>query len=212
MSIAERVVARYKHHTMVERIAARSVQALGIGETIEHGTVRIHRFRESFRITDLTNAGKRGKRCRELAVIMGYGPTRPANFDGYANAIQHEHSYDAILRLFKDILVDFPGGIELHETEERGVDVLPGGFKPIALDLPNFSIEVALKDFVIRDKKDTDNLPTCIPAAKGGLREIPVLYRWVQENQSKMAHLTFGEMEKVLEQLGVKYHYYCAMD
>lgn len=45
------------------RCPARSrVLATGIplGKTVEVGSARIHRYRDHFQVTDLTNAGKRG--------------------------------------------------------------------------------------------------------------------------------------------------------
>lgn len=213
-AIAERITARVtgRDQAIAERVAARYLMAFGVGQTLEQGTVRIHRFSETFRITDLVNAGKRGKKCRQMAVIMGYGPNKPPSLDGYAKGLAEYHNYDGCISFLKDMLVDYPGSIELHESQERGVDVMPAGFKELKVETAGFSLEVSMKDFVLNDKVDENNLPACIPKASGGLKEIPVLYRWVQENHGNMAHMTFHDMMKTMESLGVKYHYYCRMD
>lgn len=69
--LVARVVQRF-------RVAQRylSARGLAMGKTFQNENVRIHRFRELLRVTDLTNAGKRGKTCGQITLQF------TANFEG----------------------------------------------------------------------------------------------------------------------------------
>jgi hypothetical protein len=94
----------------------------------------------------------------------------------------------------------------------RGVDVMPAGFKPLVINGKYTHVTAEWKSFSIRDKVDMNNEPSCIPAIKGGLRSIPVFYRWVKENASRIEDMKFHEILHEMQKIGVDYHSYCAMD
>lgn len=207
---------RKLQNDLVAKVVTRYLlAAVGRGETVEQGDVRIHRYAEVFFIWDLTNAGKRGKRVKMMAVRPNsyyYKGDKARWFDSMSRAIEHYRTYKDIKNFFEDVLVDYPNEIDIEEREERGVDVYPGGFMPIKVNGKGVYVEVGYKEFRVKDLVDTNNEPTCIPAIKGGLKAIPVFYRWVKDNESKIKNMTFRDVLKEMDKLDVPYHEYCAMD
>jgi len=197
------------------KVAGRFLYATGLplGKTIETGDLRIHRFRDMFKIWDLTHAGKRGKKVRLLVVGPSSSYPNPPErwMDGMSKALPSYRDYRAVVNFIEDLLVDFPGEIDMDEYQERGVDVTPKGFKPIKLKAQHIYIEADYEDFRVTSLDDP-NESTCIPAIKGGKRSIPVFYRWVQDNMSAIQRMTFPEVVEQMRKLGIKYHQYCAMD
>ena len=191
------------------------VAAVARGETVEQGDVRIHRYADVFFIWDLTNAGKRGKKVKMMAVQPNhyyYKGDRAKWFDSMSRAIEHYRTYKDVKNFFEDVLVDYPNEIDIDEREERGVDVYPGGFMPVKVNGKGVYVEVGYKDFTVRNLDDKYNETTCIPAIKGSKKAIPVFYRWVKDNESKIKSMTFREVLTEMDKLDVPYHQYCAMD
>ena len=98
-------------------------------DRVDVGTVRIHRYRDHFRIWDLTNAGKRGKKVRTMTIGPSYSYKGDHDkwMEHQAKYITNYRTYDAIKNLYRDLLVDYPGEINIDESQERGIDVNPGG-------------------------------------------------------------------------------------
>lgn len=183
---------------------------IAIGETYNAGTVRIHRYANCFFVTDLTNAGKRGKNCRELSIQPGYGPNRPKSLDGYAKAFADMTSFDEVIRFVKDILVDYPNGLTLTESEIKGIRVLPTATAtPILVEGPYVKVEVTPLDATVSCLVDTINLPRGYPTS---LTAKAAFYKWVQANQERAKTMRFREMMSEMITLGISFHDYCAMD
>lgn len=189
--------------------------ALDIGHTWDNENWRIHRFADSIKVTDLTNAGKRGKKVQILSVVAKrYRGEGMAGMESLAMEFVMHAKRGASYARMKQVADEAAeaGIADLYEESERGVDVAPGNFGPISIHGKHVYVEVGWKDFTVRDKVDQHNLPTCIPAIKGGLKAIPVFYRWVDENRAAIENMTFREITKAMGQLGISYHEYCAMD
>lgn len=191
-------------------------KTLSVGDTVnlDKTMLQVQRFRPTIRVTDMTDAGKRGKKVRQFSLydLDRTGADQHPGFLKFVSDILGESLYfDAALKQAKD-LADQDRGPKLEVSLLRGVDVLPMGFKAIVVDTWEFHLEVDLNDFVIRDKYDQNNFPTCIPAAKGGKRDIPVFYRWVRDNIQAIEKMTFSQIVRDMMALGIKFHQYCAMD
>ena len=205
--LADRVASIFAH--------TRRFFAVERGRTAEHGTIRIHRYNDHIVVWDITDAGRRGKKVRRLSISPAYGaknPTPEQMLERWGKALDHEDNYDAVHRLFKDVLHDYPNDFTLHESEERAIDVMPPGFAPLDVKGDHVSIRVEYKDFSVKNTDDTANESTCIPAMSGGIKMIPVFYRWVKDNEANIKHMTFLDVIKEMDSMGVKYHEYCAMD
>jgi len=204
---------------LIEKVASRSVHAfVSTGDTKEQGSIRIHRYRDSFMIWDLINAGKRGKKVSTLYVepksATSYSADNGPMMEELAWAFEGIKTFQGIQELLaKDFMALYPEiALTVSNGTERGIDVMPGGFSPIRILGNLVEVEVGYKTFIIRDLKDKNNLPTCIPTSKGGTKDIPVFYRWVKDNEAKVKGMSFYEVLKAMESLGLKYHQYCAMD
>lgn len=203
---------------IVSRIASRfsgKTARIGLGQTVEVGSVRIHRFRPSIKVWDLTNAGKRGKKVRVLGIVVGHAmafDNEEEAIGRLAGLIEMQQDYDSILGTIKDYLKDYPKDFTMHESEERGVDVMPAGFKPIEINGDKVEVKVTLREFTVTNLEDQANLPKCVPTINGGLKEIPSFYRWVQDNTSKVRSMSYQEVQKAMKTLGLDYHEYCSID
>lgn len=194
---------------------AKKAASLNVGNSLEdeRRMLRFHRFRDSLRVWDLTNAGKRGKKVKIFAVT---GLDRAGGAEAeFIFQVTKAPSFAAALKLAKewvDTMQETTPFVHLYETEERGVDVTPAGFRPITVDGKHVYIQAEYNSFRIKDKVDLANEPTCIPAIKGGKKDIKVFYRWVKDNESKLKGMKFHDVLRAMMSEGIKYHQYCAMD
>lgn len=124
MSTAARaIVARFK----------KAFVNLSIGETFENEKVRIHLYAHYVKVTDLTNAGKRGKKVSELRARperLPYTETaewvmRMGKF--FTEYVNRSNPYKAIKDFIEDVKKDYPTEIGVDEVQLRGVDVVPAG-------------------------------------------------------------------------------------
>lgn len=216
MTLRDQVILRYSHPALVARVAARHVKAgIQIGETYEKGTLRVHRYRDVIFMWDLTNAGKRGKKVDRFVFHPAhqFSADEADNFlDRLGQMLDHLDSFDRAVATIKDFLIDFPDSLRVTEGTERGVDIMPQGFKPLSIKGEHVLVEVEYKSFRIKDLDDVHNEETCIPALKGGLKDIPVFYRWVQDNQDRIPMMVFHDVLDAMGRLGIRYHQFCAMD
>ena len=178
--------------------------------------LRIHRFRDSIRVTDLTNAGKRGKRCDELWVSWWRGDTGEIEhavtewLDAAAHVLGFGILQDKIMAGLEALKSKSGGSyLESGVNHLRGVDVMPIGFSPVKIHGKHVHIEAGHDSFVIRDLDDRYNEPTCIARGK---KSIPVVYRWVSDNRYQIADMTFSQVLKGLDAAGADYHQFCAVD
>jgi hypothetical protein len=183
--------------------------------------VRIHRYAESFQITDLTNAGKRGKRVRVMSLSPSYSyPGKPQDWmESMSKELPDYPSYDGIKRFISNVLVDHPGQINVSESEARGVDVNPGGTEKITLEsAEGISITALPDDFVVRSTtprglvmNDTDldtwsvDLTLYYQVSK---KDAAVFYNWLKANRAEAARMTIADFRKLWHQLGVQYDYH----
>lgn len=193
-------------------------QALGIspgsGFENERAMIRIHRYMDSIRVTDLRNAGKRGKKVQEFAVYdLDYATDKGA-VDRLASQLAKQSNWDMALSLAKswveyyDDIGKYPHP-KIQISTLRGVDVTPAGFKPIKIETPNVSIEADYRDWHVYDKQDKYNEPACTAE---GQKSVKQFYRWVQDNQSRIKSMAFRDIVKALMSEGIKFRQWCRMD
>jgi hypothetical protein len=176
------------------------------------------RTNSSITITDLRNAGKRGKNCDTLVLYnLDYGEYDQLALERALEEVIKMPNFDMAayeLQKFNNIQTNqharYYGKFQL--TSQKGVAVAPATFGPIVIDTPNFSLKSDFTDFVIRDKEDKYNLPVCIPALKGGKNSIKQFYRWVTDNRAVIEKLKFEDLTRAMSDAGIKYHQYCSMD
>lgn len=178
------------------------------------------------RITDMTNAGKRGKACHTLT-IHGEGSrwVDPKHEEQRA-AMEFTSQIFAIAKSFgagadfSDVVTKIKQVAErareagvgenwLHYDDGsiRGVDAP----KPkLTVDAPFFSACADEAGIVLDDKKDANNQPCMITSSaqtKGAAYAIAAKV-WGQVCQAT----TFSEAGRILSEAGARLHYYCRMD
>lgn len=212
---------------LASRVASRYVLAENVpmGKTWERGDLRIHRFRDHFRITDLTNAGKRNKKVRQMTVAPTYA--FKGDHDDWLERMSKNMldypSYDGILSFLNDILHDYPGEIRINETQLRGVDVNPGGFEKIEFDVVDrdwsLSVKAELDDFLVvqRDRLRRPTRPDepandsgqpmfqdtiYSPKNKAGAK---VFYNWLQGNREAAKGMSLQDFKALWRELKIPY-------
>ncbi len=216
---------------LTTRVASRFVRAdqIPMGKTWEKGSVRIHHYRNHFKVTDLTNAGKRGKRVRVMNIspTYRYKGNHDAWFEQMGKQLPDYPAYDRIKSFMQDILVDYPGEIALNEFEERGVDVNPGGTVKIEFDSvtgQDTSIEVRAEpnDFMLihRWKLDRGRKPDAPANDSGGemyqdtiyspanKASAKIFYNWLQANLNEAKRMTIVDFRKLWGDLKIQYDYH----
>jgi hypothetical protein len=194
-----------------------------LGKTVELGTVRIHRFADHFRVIDLTNAGKRGKRVRVAALSpTGFYPgDRVAWADHMGGALLSMcASFDEVRRLVSDLLVDYPGELRFEVLEARGVDIEPAGAQSITLKTSGgLEIKASERDFQVCSRQfhgatathpgvahDTLYWPAGTKTvARAGAASF---FAWLSANLSAIEAMTIGELRSQWEALGVRYDFH----
>jgi hypothetical protein len=132
--------ANDRHHT------------IEVGQTVEIGKLRIHRYADHFELTDLTNAGIRGRKVRRVTVGRGYDDP-PRSWDGYIRAFLDMGSLSKIERFLKEMEHDYPGSISVRTIELRAIDVLPKGRLAKDLLLDHVEVRVSAREFAIFDRR-----------------------------------------------------------
>jgi hypothetical protein len=177
------------------------------GESVEVGSIRIHRYDRDVAVWDLTNAGKRGKMVDSFVL---YDLNRSNNEPDLMEELEKAKSFDSALKIAKKYL-EKDDNIKLYERKHKGIEISPAGFKPISIQGKDVFIQADYDSFRVRDRSDI-NEETCIPAIKGGKADIKVFYRWVKDNQAKIKNMDFNEIVSAMGDEGIKYHRYCALD
>lgn len=199
---------------------------LEIGKSGENGKIRYHRFAPSLRVTDLTNAGKRGKRVDEFAlydldmVQRGANKSEDAkkvfqNVMKFLSGIE-KLNYNQALKWAEVIVQDAKQrGLvspKIEKNKQMGHQILPAGAKKLKVSNDKMSITVDLTSFTISDLTDKNNEPRCINTSRGGKNGPPKLYKWLLANEDKARKMDYHQVLDVLDKLGIKSHSYCAMD
>jgi hypothetical protein len=195
-----------------KNVVAKFLMAKGVamGETWENGKVRIHRYRPSFFIWDLTNAGRRGKRVETLAVL-------PRNADDSwmeeqsRMLILNARTFDTLKAYLKKLEAEEPGAFDLSESQERGIDVIPGGVKKMTLnwkvDDEILSLKATPLEFLVSSSKPLsgttmrqDTLYWQVKKSDANL-----FYAWLADNESDVQSLGIVGLKEVWHKLGVKF-------
>ncbi len=178
------------------------------------------------RVTDMTNAGKRGKTCATL-VIHGEG-ARWVDPKNVAQRVAMSFTTEVLTYLrslgaaveFLEVAFKVAAIVSRAQAEGlssewlhadqgsiRGIDAP----KPkLTVDAPFFSACADEDGITIDDKKDANNQPCMITSSaqtKGAAYSIAAKV-WGQVCKAT----TFSEAGRILSEAGARLHYYCRMD
>jgi len=203
-----------------KRVVARYIKQAGIEEgrvyVSAEDNVRIQRWRDHFRVWDLTNAGKRGKSVEGfvLSTTHYYKGDAAAWMDNMGKVLPEQGDYNAIVRLIKDVQHDYPNEIEMSEFKEKGINVLPASSAPIQLETDtgirikadplDFSVVNSVKH--MGPKGNSFNQDTLFsPRNK---KDALLFYTWLKTNLSKVNKMDMNTLRDTWSSEGVQYDYH----
>lgn len=206
MNITRRVVARYK-----------KLAGLEMGRTVTVGTIRIHRYSDHFVVTDLTNAGMRGKKVRILSITLGGGSTqdRQSWVESTAEALVHLRTYDDVRGLLNRMHEEDPyvnGDIRV----ERGVDVEPTGAKITLKTNAGLEIEAAPDTFRVLNRQPLTHPKTGEPMNafqdtnyySRDKKGAGAFFVWLKVNLSRANTMVIADFQRLWDQLDAKYDFH----
>jgi len=224
--LAKRVAQAWKRQVVQK---SNRTASISLGETWTKGSVRIHRYSNSFKIWDLTNAGKRGKRIRVMTVMPSMLSSQDNEKEWMRrmglSILDYAQSYDRVKAFFSDILQDYPGEISIDEHVERGIDVVPASTETIRLrwsvGTTQLEITATPLDFSVKSSalfeageghlKDKPQNPgfrqdtSYWPAKK---QDALIFYTWLRDNRSSVDSMDINELRELWHKLGVRYDYH----
>jgi hypothetical protein len=187
----------------------RTVQPLQIGETREVGSVRLHRFRSALTVTDLTMAGKRGRKVCELHVMSCSGRDDCA-LDALGDVLLTRSTIHAMIVDVEMFAEQNPRTIGVDDQVLRGVDVPPAGYRELRVMGEHILVTVDHTGFLVRDLDDKANEPCLMET--GPKRNHKAFRAWAEKNLASLETMTFRELKTTLLHLGIDNHYWLAMD
>jgi hypothetical protein len=195
-------------------------EEMPIGKTLETSAIRVHRFASSFHVTDMTNAGKRGKKVNEFSLYdLDYikDPKTLRLISQFASQVHRAKTYKQALAMARGVVDQFkknPQGIgpKIQERELKGVDVAPSGDQEIVIDTPQVRIEAGYKDFLISDKRDKMNEPRTMPPQRGWKTAVKKFRVWVIQNRKAIEKMSYRELLSAMSKAGIDSHSWLAMD
>jgi hypothetical protein len=180
-----------------------------VGQTIEISHYRIHRYRDSFVVTDVTNAGKRGKACLEL-----HAQSKSTRNDSRYTSLGSGDAAYALIWARRG--VDFEVMAEkMRESNDvsvrqlRAVDVTPNGAK-VEVITTRLVATFEPSEFSIKDATDFHNEETVISLDRK--RDTRAAHKWAITNREKLETMGFRDVVSAFRDLGIEFHRYCAMD
>lgn len=180
-----------------------------VGTTYESTTWRIHRYNDSIALWSLRNAGKRGKKVTQWAILPSYKHDTP--FESLCFELKLWADRGATEERMAHVLDQMESSLQirLDKRLERGIDVLPANTQTIRVETKNLRAEFSPLEFSLRHVKDVENETTTLSKSRRGLKE---LYTWVVANRAIVETMTYAEMRDRILSMGISIHEYCAMD
>lgn len=181
--------------------------SLPSGGSFETASWRIHRYAGSVRLTHLVNAGVRGKKCTEIAVVASHHQDLD-RLDMVVSFLLHSMLFDpraeTLAAMAKDAALLSPA-LETFVSEVRGIDVETGIIK-IESDLVRG--QFSMKEFQI-------TVTALIRTEHGSFRQdshlynadkrsVPKAYQWARAHAAEIGSMTRSEIYSGLRDAGVK--------
>lgn len=218
----KRVAARFQQ--------IRQIKAKGLsqGGRFQNEKIRVRRLADYIEVTDLTNAGKRGKKCSQFITHATYsfGDTTARNewleriSDMFLDFVTISNPYERMLAIIRDIREDGrEDEIRLIERDLKGIEVEPFG---IIFDLTiprkdgksELIVHCSPTDFYVKDHAWIDR-----ESRGGGMyhdttyhpdkrKDAILFYGWMKDNSDKVkSYESVQDFRNLWTVLGVKYDY-----
>lgn len=171
---------------------------------LEGNIYRLKRLNSSISVEDITDAGKRGKTCTKYSFYTLCDDQRGLN------GIWGQLPKFSVLNSLDQVSALLTAGtyVLLEKTEYKAVDVKPYGFRKVLKEDDNVEVIADFDHFRVSNKRDTMNEPRII--SRGKKTSIKKFYKLAESGE--LDGLDFSEIARKLQQSGIDYHRYCAMD
>ncbi len=215
----------------LERMAR---QALAPGKTVETDHLRVHRYMDSLRVTDLTNAGRRGKVVDIMVIAdldyLNKNDIASFKFERWLGKVLDGMTFQEMDRSFISLMSELErsGAYPLpnvYRNQEKGVRIDPPEsvarrveFKVLDTTERTLSVQAKPSDVSIREvifSVDSNTgrrgpyLHDTVVGNTKNRRETKTLYNWVVANESRLKKVrNLAEVQKMLQAEGVPYRTY----
>lgn len=170
-------------------------------EGIEQG-FRLHLYNRNIKLTELKNAGKRGKTCLQINAWF--------DDNDFANVKWIIQESTSVIELLENIASNAIFHTDIQQL--RGVDVIPAGFEAVIIKNDKCCGSFAYDSFSFSDLTDRHNEPRMIDYGVNKTK-IQAAYKWAKANIERLQSLSMDEISRLMRnELGIFGHYYCGMD
>lgn len=178
------------------------------GTTYESAAWRAHRYADSFRITSLVNAGKRGKSCEVFSVYVS-GVSAEDRMEDIAPAIFFAVRECVSVETMRAVLADAVlSGLVFEERSARGVDIPRG---------PAIEVVTELVDCRFTETEALCRFSFWLGGKPGGMKQDTLVgtqnrkdagkaYQWAQNhaNRSRLPGMTLSTFRAEMSAIGVR--------
>jgi len=174
-------------------------------------------------MTEMLNAGKRGKKCRYISIGFTTCPSlKTGNEDQFRTELMakcglaiNEYGRKSSTASFDEIAMMIKAnapkvgkyGLEIFEQEIRGIDA---PVQPLTAGGRGWRASATEEGVTVEDLLDTNNYPMSITAhdqsKPESYRIAKKVWTWVERASS------YSDAVRILRDSGIKIHSYCAMD
>ena len=166
---------------------------------LPHSKLRIQRTMDSFQVTDLTHAGKRGKRVPILTIF----PVPKNAMNDLAKLLLKATSWKDASHSAQHLSQQNPT-IQVDETMARGVDVDPISMGPLSLNTPTLNIEATDRSFQIRDVGDRVRST----AYSDKPAQAKKFKAWLLSHFPEVQNMDFATITQTLTSSGIRFESY----
>lgn len=186
----------------------RAVSEIRVGSTVEQGSIRIHRYSDWTSVTDLTNAGKRGKTVEVIGFRLNryFADAYYNLFAGPLQACENMAQVHILANTYALTDPDEPRSDFVTYSEQRGVDVVPSLKQVIKLQTTNFTLSASPLDFTVRDSSRQGQVLHPLQSSKK--RSALTFYAWLQENLARVQDMTVTQIAQELLRKKIQYDSY----
>lgn len=186
----------------------RAVSEIQVGSTVEQGSIRIHRYSDWTSVTDLTNAGKRGKTVEVIGFRLNryFADAYYNLFAGPLQACKNMAQVHLLANTYALTDPDEPRSDFVTYSEQRGVDVVPSLKQVIKLQTTKFTLSASPLDFTVRDSSRQGQVLHALQSSKK--RSALAFYTWLQENLVRVQDMTVTQIAQELLRKKIQYDSY----
>lgn len=195
------------------------LEEIPVGKTVETPLFRIHRYVNSLNVTDLKNAGKRGKWSNRFVLNdLDYrlDKTTEKVLSQFSSSVHKAKSYTQARSMAQKVVDQNKktgkGVVKIYDDQSKSIDVAPYGKKEVTIDNSDMFLTSELNSFIIGDKRDKNNAPRTMEPTRGGKTMAKKFRVWVVKNRATIEKMDYSEVLTAMNKAGITGYSWCAMD